>query len=114
VAAVQGRNDRRGPESGCSERDDQDTPEAKEHRHQADQESSRKAHDNGVAHPEYQIQREAAQLARSGGSSRPVATSYSDLAQVLSDNGELLFCELPDGTRGTWPAWMTNAGAKAT
>jgi len=24
-------------------------------------------------------------------------------------NGELLFCELPDGTRGTLTAWMTNA-----
>jgi len=24
-------------------------------------------------------------------------------------NAELLFCELPDGTRGTLPAWMTNA-----
>ena len=28
-------------------------------------------------------------------------------------NGELLFCELPDGTRGTLPAWMTNAAACA-
>ena len=28
-------------------------------------------------------------------------------------NGEVLFCELPDGTRGTLPAWMTNAAACA-
>src|SRR5712691_7121902 len=28
-------------------------------------------------------------------------------------NGELLFCELPDGTRGTLPAWMTDAAACA-
>ena len=32
---------------------------------------------------------------------------------VPSANGELLFCELPDGTRGTLPAWMTNAAACA-
>ncbi|OGU34898.1 MAG: hypothetical protein A3K13_13410 [Gemmatimonadetes bacterium RIFCSPLOWO2_12_FULL_68_9] len=30
-----------------------------------------------------------------------------------SANGELLFCELSDGTRGTLPAWMTNAAACA-
>jgi len=28
-------------------------------------------------------------------------------------NGELLFCELPDGTRGTLPAGMTDAAACA-
>src|SRR5713101_7477580 len=28
-------------------------------------------------------------------------------------NGELLFCALPDGTRGTLPAWMTDAAACA-
>ena len=32
---------------------------------------------------------------------------------VPSANGELLFCELPDGTGGTLPAWMTNAAACA-
>ncbi len=32
---------------------------------------------------------------------------------VPSANGELLFCELPDGTRGTLPAWMTDAAACA-
>ena len=28
-------------------------------------------------------------------------------------NGEMLFCELPDGTRGTVPSWMTDAAACA-
>jgi hypothetical protein len=32
---------------------------------------------------------------------------------VPSANGELLFCELPDGMRGALPAWMTNAAACA-
>jgi len=32
---------------------------------------------------------------------------------VPSANGELLFCELPDGTRGALPAWMTDAAACA-
>ena len=42
---------------------------------------------------------------------------YGQMARVNrslpSANGELLFCELPDGTRGTLPAWMTNAAACA-
>lgn len=32
---------------------------------------------------------------------------------VPRGNGEVLFCELPDGTRGTLPSWMTNAAACA-
>jgi hypothetical protein len=32
---------------------------------------------------------------------------------VPRGNGELLFCELPDGTRGTLPAWMTDAATCA-
>src|SRR5437867_7569420 len=32
---------------------------------------------------------------------------------VPHGNDELLFCELPDGTRGTLPSWMTNATACA-
>src|SRR5712692_4522994 len=42
---------------------------------------------------------------------------YGQMARVNRSvpfaNGELLFCELPDGTRGTLPAWMTNAAACA-
>jgi hypothetical protein len=32
---------------------------------------------------------------------------------VPRGNGELLFCELPDGTRGALPSWMTDAAACA-
>lgn len=42
---------------------------------------------------------------------------YGQMARVNrsvpSDSGAWLFCELPDGTRGTLPAWMTDAGACA-
>ena len=42
---------------------------------------------------------------------------YGQMARVNRSlpiaNGELLFCELPDGTRGTLPAWMTDAAACA-
>jgi hypothetical protein len=42
---------------------------------------------------------------------------YGQIARINRSvpcgNGELLFCELPDGTRGTLPSWMTDAAACA-
>jgi len=43
----------------------------------------------------------------------PVRPWPVSVAACSSGHGELLFCELPDGTRGALPWWMTDAAACA-